>query len=56
MINISQWRCDALIIAPNGITAIPLSTTTDEVNQYTVRYLTALYVRTRDDGVSRTFP
>ncbi|WP_345074797.1 CHAT domain-containing protein [Phytohabitans flavus] len=43
VINISQWRCDALLVSPEGITVVPLGGITDEaITDVAGRYLGAL--------------
>lgn len=43
IINVSQWRCDALVVSGGGITAVPLTTVTEtEVVQQANGYLRAL--------------
>lgn len=43
MINVSRWRCDALICTVRGVSAIQLpQLTLDGLNQVARRYLQAL--------------
>jgi CHAT domain-containing protein/tetratricopeptide (TPR) repeat protein len=43
VINISHWRCDALLLTHHGVTAVTLDLTEDQVIDEANRYLTALH-------------
>lgn len=43
VVNVSWWRCDALVIRPDGVTVVPLtSLSLDDVDQRVAVYLDAL--------------
>jgi hypothetical protein len=41
VVNISRWRCDALIVTSTGIELVPLAITDDDVRDHTSQYLAA---------------
>src|SRR4051812_43349008 len=50
IVNVSRWRCDALLVRPSGVTVTPLRylSLTDAVD-YANWYLTALHAAERAD-------
>jgi CHAT domain-containing protein len=51
IVNISRWRCDALIVEDTGVTSVPLPLTADESFNQVNRYLVALQQHTEPDEI-----
>jgi CHAT domain-containing protein/tetratricopeptide (TPR) repeat protein len=53
IINISRWRCDALLLTHHGVTPIALNLTQEQVVDEATRYLIALHKYNRHTGADR---
>ncbi|GAB3995408.1 CHAT domain-containing protein [Glycomyces albus] len=50
VLNVSRWRCDAIVLTADGHSAVPLPFTAEEAVETTNRYLEALRRYTGPDG------
>ncbi|MBX6748236.1 MAG: CHAT domain-containing protein [Micromonosporaceae bacterium] len=56
IVNVSRWRCDALVVNADGVQAVPLPDLTEgEVRARTAAYLEALEGQPSGDGLGATF-
>ncbi len=50
LLNVSRYRCDALVLTAEGVTPVPLRVTADEVARRTIAFVDAVDPTTMGDG------
>jgi tetratricopeptide (TPR) repeat protein len=57
MVNMSDFRCDALVVTSTGVSCVPLpSLTSADIRKRTIRYLEALAYREKEDDAAAGSP